>query len=599
MKRKILLFMTAIALSMATAFAENHIILRAEPSQGGSVTGGGSNIPFGTEITVCATANMCYKFSHWSDIDGLILSSDSCYTFFFTKSGLLIANFVGSETSIVIEGATNICDFFTLSAVIEPEVPNATYTWYHYGVEIPDVFTPEITLDPTIPYHPWYFYHIFSVAINLESGCSVRSPEHIVSVVTSTPIEAFADKTDIFAGETVFLYQNSVGNCPGLYFQWFADGIPIPDANYYFCYVNPEKTTTYKLIAFATETICPSKESNEIIITVNDSVEIEGPDFVCGENPITLQAITAPELIIVTYQWYINGEAIAGANAPMLLISLEPSSIPYCFTVIVTDTSGSSFISPPHCVSTIIEINADKTDIFLGDVVMLSAKVTNLFNRIYSWFANGVLIPDSTEPIIYVTPTATTIYTFTATSLDLECVAESNEIAVAVFIAITADKTEIKAGETATLTAHVSTIPDDNYQWFANGNVIADANQPVIDVTPMVTTIYTFAATSDYRTITVSKELTITVIGEGISISDIESNGNIIFYPNPSDGQFTITSEKIIENFEMYDLLGKKVFEAAPKTKTTPISTNLQHGLYIYRAVFQDNSISSGKIIIE
>ena len=70
-------------------------------------------------------------------------------------------------------------------------------------------------------------------------------------------------------------------------------------------------------------------------------------------------------------------------------------------------------------------------------------------------------------------------------------------------------------------------------------------------------------------------------------------------YPNPSNGQFTIESEKIIELIEVYDLLGKKVFTGAPKTETTQINTQLPKGLYIYRAVLEDRSVCSGKIVVQ
>jgi len=70
-------------------------------------------------------------------------------------------------------------------------------------------------------------------------------------------------------------------------------------------------------------------------------------------------------------------------------------------------------------------------------------------------------------------------------------------------------------------------------------------------------------------------------------------------YPNPSNGQFTIVGEKMIESLELYDLLGKKVFESAPKAHIAQISTRLPQGLYIYRAVMADHSICSGKIVVQ
>jgi hypothetical protein len=77
------------------------------------------------------------------------------------------------------------------------------------------------------------------------------------------------------------------------------------------------------------------------------------------------------------------------------------------------------------------------------------------------------------------------------------------------------------------------------------------------------------------------------------------SNNKLLIYPNPSNGQFIITGEKIIESIELYDMMGKKVFADTPKTQTTQINLNLSQGLYIYRAVLQDQTTQSGKIVVQ
>jgi hypothetical protein len=78
-----------------------------------------------------------------------------------------------------------------------------------------------------------------------------------------------------------------------------------------------------------------------------------------------------------------------------------------------------------------------------------------------------------------------------------------------------------------------------------------------------------------------------------------DKKGKLLVYPNPSNGQFTLSSEQVIEYIELYDMLGKSVFTATPKDFTTQINTRLPQGLYIYRAVLQDHTIASGKIIVQ
>jgi hypothetical protein len=85
-----------------------------------------------------------------------------------------------------------------------------------------------------------------------------------------------------------------------------------------------------------------------------------------------------------------------------------------------------------------------------------------------------------------------------------------------------------------------------------------------------------------------------------VGVKDYKDNkGKLRVYPNPSNGQFTFSSEQVIESIELYDMLGKKVFTAMPKDFTTQINTRLPQGLYIYRAVLQDQSMASGKIVVQ
>jgi hypothetical protein len=75
-------------------------------------------------------------------------------------------------------------------------------------------------------------------------------------------------------------------------------------------------------------------------------------------------------------------------------------------------------------------------------------------------------------------------------------------------------------------------------------------------------------------------------------------NDKLLLYPNPSDGQFTATCEFVIENIELYDMLGRKVFEDTPKVRTAQINAQLSQGLYIYRVILENNTTRSGKIVV-
>ena len=88
--------------------------------------------------------------------------------------------------------------------------------------------------------------------------------------------------------------------------------------------------------------------------------------------------------------------------------------------------------------------------------------------------------------------------------------------------------------------------------------------------------------------------------GGNIGIKEKEINKAAIqVFPNPTKGQFTVKSESIIENIELYDMRGQKVYTNTPKKQSFQIDIDLSRGLYLYRAVLQDGSISSGKIVVQ
>ena len=87
---------------------------------------------------------------------------------------------------------------------------------------------------------------------------------------------------------------------------------------------------------------------------------------------------------------------------------------------------------------------------------------------------------------------------------------------------------------------------------------------------------------------------------ENIGIKENQnSKATLQIFPNPTKGQFVVSCNTIIESIELYDILGKKVFSCTPKEQTTQIKTQLSQGLYMYRALLQDSSICSGKILVQ
>ncbi|GAA4757753.1 MULTISPECIES: endonuclease [Flavobacterium] len=79
-----------------------------------------------------------------------------------------------------------------------------------------------------------------------------------------------------------------------------------------------------------------------------------------------------------------------------------------------------------------------------------------------------------------------------------------------------------------------------------------------------------------------------------------KENKEITIYPNPSNGNFEVIFEKVNANtnIEIYNLIGKKVFEKKDITTPTIQINNLTHGVYLIN-ITQDNEVITKKIIVQ
>ena len=77
------------------------VVLSANPPQGGTVFGGGTNIPCGSDMEVTAVANIGYDFVDWTE-NGISVSTSPVYAFQLLKSRNLVANFKASEYTITL-----------------------------------------------------------------------------------------------------------------------------------------------------------------------------------------------------------------------------------------------------------------------------------------------------------------------------------------------------------------------------------------------------------------------------------------------------------------------------------------------------------------
>ncbi|MBP5781977.1 MAG: C10 family peptidase, partial [Bacteroidales bacterium] len=76
------------------------ITVTANPTQGGTVTGGGT-YDYGTSVTIVATANTGYTFINWTN-NGTVVSTNPTYCFIVTEDASYVANFELNSYTITV-----------------------------------------------------------------------------------------------------------------------------------------------------------------------------------------------------------------------------------------------------------------------------------------------------------------------------------------------------------------------------------------------------------------------------------------------------------------------------------------------------------------
>jgi len=92
-----------------------------------------------------------------------------------------------------------------------------------------------------------------------------------------------------------------------------------------------------------------------------------------------------------------------------------------------------------------------------------------------------------------------------------------------------------------------------------------------------------------------------TLTGAVTATGEILSGASISIFPNPSNGDFTFNGLKGENTIEVYDFVGKLIYEE--KTSQTSIGVNLKEerqGIYVYKIInAATKEISAGKLIVQ
>jgi hypothetical protein len=294
-----------------------------------------------------------------------------------------------------------------------------------------------------------------------------------VSAGTIPPATATsATPTTVCEGNAVTLQANTGA---GLSYQWLLNGAAIAGANAAeYSAVNAGNYSVRVNAAGCENT------SASITVTVNPlptaNATSATPTTVCEGNAVTLQANTGAGL---SYQWLLNGAAIAGANAAEYS-AVNAGNYSVRVNAAGCENTSASIMVTVNPVPTAIATSAAPTTICEGSAVTLQANAG--VGLSYQWLLNGTAITGANAAEYSAVNAGN--YSVRVNAAGCENTSASITITVnpvPTAIATSAAPTTICEGSAVTLQANAGA--GLSYQWLLNGNAINGANAPTYNAT--------------------------------------------------------------------------------------------------------------------
>jgi hypothetical protein len=315
-------------------------------------------------------------------------------------------------------------------------------------------------------------YDIDMVIQNSIGNCFVASPQFELaacpSLCNGTPVggNAVPDLSTECADVTFSLSLSGASQLPEQTYQWQSgsDGINFTDINgetnatlstsatvstYYRCAISCGASTDYSTYAF---------------VSIFDAVAASGPNCAVGTNVI------AVPLNGDSYQWYLDGQPIAGATT-----GSTPANAAGSYTVAITK-GNCTLTTDPVVVNPLPDPNVTphSAQICQGDNVQLSA-LPGMSS--YQWYyvpnaqGNISLIPGATAQTL--TTDSAGIY-FVSVTNSFGCTAQANLVTFAEGAVVSVNPSPTPSISYSNPTLSVSGA-FASYQWFLNGVPIPGA----------------------------------------------------------------------------------------------------------------------------
>jgi hypothetical protein len=415
----------------------------------------------------------------------------------------------------------------------------------------------------------------YSVTGTSAAGCISTSPAVSNVTVNANPTAILSSNSPVCANTAINLFANSV---PGASYQWAGPN------SYSSITQNPTIATASAIhagIYSATVTsVAGCKGTSSVAVNVNPAPTASATSGGSITCVLTTQTLNGSG--VSTYTWSGPG-IVSGGNTANPTVNT-----PGTYTLIGSSSAGC--VSAPVMIGVFSNTVAPTESITVSSGSVCPGNTSNLSVSgaySYSWSTG------SSSTSIVVSPTVGTTYSVLVTDLSNGCSITLNQaIGVYALPAVSASSaSSLICGPPFQQTVTITASGASTYTW----NTTAISNS--ISVSPSVTTQYTVTGTdangcSNMTTFTQSVSACTGLEALGVQSSEI------VVYPNPSNGNFTVKGLSNGMSVEIYNSIGQLIVKHETVSEIINVD-GLSKGIYFVNVVENGKRIATKKVICE
>lgn len=149
---------------------------------------------------------------------------------------------------------------------------------------------------------------------------------------------------NIKIGESITFTSTVSGGVPDYHYQWYLNGSAVPDATSPAWTFTPETTGFYTVYLIVTDNLEDTAKSNEASVTVAPQLTVSisptSASILVGQS-VEFTSTVSGGYSPYSYQWYLNGDPVSGANSPSWTFTPTSSGIYYVYLK-VTDANDNT-----------------------------------------------------------------------------------------------------------------------------------------------------------------------------------------------------------------------------------------------------------------